>query len=131
MADIMLRLGRYSFGLNTAAYQQLARSTEYRWKAQERIQNDDALQFTGRGTDSITLQGLVFPAWRGGAGQANAMRAEAAKGMPLLLVDGRGIVHGRWVIERIEEQQAVFAGAGVPLRQSFTMQIRKFDDGTL
>lgn len=129
MNDVMLQLGSYQFSISTAAYQELRRVTEYRWSPQERIGQRDALQFTGPGADSVTLNGVVFPGYRGGTGQLDAMRTEAGKGRPLLLVDGLGFVHGRWVIERVEEQQGVFARAGVPRRQGFGLQLRKYDDG--
>jgi phage protein U len=125
----MMQLGVYQFSVNTAAYQDLRRSSEYRWKNQERVGQLDALQYTGQGSDTITLSGVVFPGYKGGTGQLNAMRAQAGTGQPLLLVDGQGFIHGRWVIEKIDEQQAVFARAGVPRRQQFSLQLRKYDNG--
>lgn len=128
MADVMMQLGGYQFSVNTAAYQDLRRSSEYRWKNQERVGQLDALQYTGQGSDTITLSGVVFPGYKGGTGQLDAMRAQAGTGQPLLLVDGQGFIHGRWVIEKIDEQQAVFARAGVPRRQQFSLQLRKYDN---
>lgn len=129
MADVMMKLGGYTFGMDTAAYQQLVRSTEYRWPGQERMGQSAALQFTGPGADTITLAGVVYPQFRGGLGQLDALRAEAGQGKPMLLVDGRGRIHGRWVIERIEETQDAFMVAGVPKRQRFNVQLRRYDDG--
>lgn len=129
MSDIMMQLGDYQFSVNTAAYQSLSRATEYSWKGQERIGQYEALQYTGPGKDGVTLSGVVFPSYKGGTAQLDDMRAEAAKGLPLILVDGRGFIHGRWVIEKIDEQQGVFAQAGAPRKQEFTLQVRKYDDG--
>lgn len=129
MADIMLQLGAYPFGIDTAAYQQLSRATRYNWAAQQRVGNHDALQFTGYGEDIITLTGRIYPGWRGGVNQISDMRDQAAEGKPLLLVDGNGYVHGRWVMLSIEEQDDTFARAGVPRRQQFTLQMRFYDDG--
>lgn len=129
MADVMMKLGAYTFSVDTAAYQQFRRSTEYRWPVQERVGNHDALQFTGAGAETISLTGDIYPHFRGGIGQINAMREEAGAGQPLLLVDGLGNVHGRWVIERVEETQDRFFTAGVPRRQRFSLQLRKYDNG--
>ena len=129
MADVMLQLGRYAFSIDTAAYQQLARASRYTWAAQQRVGNHDALQFTGYGADAITLTGRIYPAWRGGTGQLDAMREAAQAGEPLRLVDGLGYVHGRWVIESIDEQSDTFAPGGAPRRQQFTLQMRYYDDG--
>lgn len=125
----MMRLGPFSFGINTAAYQELRRSTEYKWPSQERFGQHDALQYTGPGQDSITLSGVILTAYRGGAGQLNTLRSLASTGQPQLLVSGLGAIMGRWVIERIEEGQTVFAAAGHPRRQEFTVQLRKYGDG--
>jgi len=126
---IMMRLGSFSFGINTAAYNELRRSTEYKWPAQERFGQYDALQFTGPGQDSITLSGVILTAYRGGTGQLDRLRSLAAQGRPQLLVSGLGSIMGRWVIERIDEGQTVFAAAGMPRRQEFTVQLRRYGGG--
>ncbi|WP_430415863.1 phage tail protein [Marinobacter adhaerens] len=129
MADVMMKLGGFTFSIDTAAYQSLSRNSEYRWASQDRIGTNPALQNIGTGSETINLQGVVFAAHRGGTGQLDDMRREAAKRQPLILVDGRGLVHGRWVIERVEEEQSNFAQAGVARRQQFRLQLRKYDDG--
>lgn len=128
---IMLQLGDFQFGISTAAYQDLSRSTKYRWPAQERFSQIAARQFTGPGDDTITLTGTIFPEYRGGTFQIEDMRTEAALGQPLMMVSGRGDVMGRWVIEEITEKQSVFAAQGVARRQEFTLQLTKFDDGSI
>lgn len=129
MNDVMMQLGSFQFAVSTAAYQELMRSTEHRWPAQERFGQLPALQYTGPGADTITLAGVVYPEFRGGTGQIERLRALADRGEPQLLVDGLGNVHGRWVVERIEERQTVFAARGVPRRQDFTLTLRKYDAG--
>jgi len=54
------------------------------------------------------------------------MRAAADIGQPLLMVSGLGAVLGRWVIEKIDEKQTVFASAGVPRKQEFTLSLRRY-----
>lgn len=129
MAGVMIKLGAYVFSLDTAAYQQLSRATAYRWQALERVNQLAALQFTGPGEDSISLNGVILPTFRGGLGQLDAMRTEAAKGEPLLMVDGRGYVHGRWVILSINETQKTFERGGAPLQIEFSIRLRKYDEG--
>lgn len=128
MADVMMMVGGFKFMLTTAAYQQLRRTTEYRWPAQDRFGQLAALQATGPGADQITLPGVVFPEFNGGLGQLDALRALAAAQEPQLVVDGRGTIMGRWVIESVDEDQEIFAGRGAPLKQGFTVKMRKFSD---
>ena len=119
-------LGTFTFGINTAAYDALRRSTEYRWPGQPLFGKDDALQHTGMGPDVITLSGVIMTTYRGGTGQLEILRGIAAKGQPQILVTGLGQVLGKWVVERVEETQSLFASAGMPRMQQFTVQLRKY-----
>lgn len=125
----MMLIGTYSFSLNTAAFQELERKTEYKWVAVERHGQDDALQFVGPGMDTISLPGVIYPSYRGGGGQLNAMRALAGRGIPQSVIDGAGNVYGLWVIEGIDEKQSYFTAFGQPRKQEFTMQLRRFSGG--
>lgn len=125
---VMMSLGSFQFGIATAAYQELSRTTEWRWPAQERFMQGQALQYVGPGGDTINLPGVIYPEFRGGFGQLERMRAAANQGQPLVLIDGSGVVMGRWVIERLDEKQSVFAAAGRPRKQEFTLALRKFDE---
>lgn len=126
--SVMLKLGSYKFSLETATYQELTRTTKYRWQASERIGNVSALQFLGESNPAITLTGASYPYFKGGTKQLDAMRAEAAKGKPLLLVDGLGVVHGYWVITNIEERQSVIGSQGIPRKINFTLGITYYDN---
>lgn len=125
---VMMTLGAFQFGITTAAYQDLSRSTDYRWGSQELFMKNPALQYVGPGSDTINLPGVIYPEYRGGLGQINAMRSLAEQGEPLPMVDGNGFIMGDWVIERIEEKQTTFAAAGAPRKIEFSISLRKFDD---
>ena len=127
--NVMLSLGSFQFSLNTAAYQELTRSTAYRWPAQERFGQHAARQFTGPGEDTITLTGVIYPEWRGSRDELDNLRSLAADGNPLLLVSGTGDILGRWIIEKIDEQQSIFADSGVARKQGFTVSLKFFDEG--
>jgi hypothetical protein len=129
MADVMLQLGFYQFSVDSAAYQELTRSAEYRWAAQERIGATDALQFTGYGSETIQLRGVIYPFHKGGLGQLDSMRRQAALGLPLPLVSGQGSILGLWVVEAVREGQRIFAPGGAPRRQEFDLQLRRYDGG--
>lgn len=125
-APVMMQLGAFQFGINTAAFQSLQRKNEWRWPSQDRFGKPPVLQHVGQGAETITLPGVIYPEWRGGLEQLDAMRAQAGKGEPLTMIDGRGNVMGKWAIESVEEKQAVFASAGVPRKVEFTLQLRRF-----
>lgn len=131
MMEVMAILGPYPFGLNTAAFQELNRSTEWKWPSQDVFGNVPARQFVGFGPDAITLPGIIFPEYWGGTGQLDALRALADLGMPQILIDGRGNVLGEYVITGVQERQSVFAAAGAPLRQEFTVSLERYARGLL
>lgn len=123
----MMRLGSFKFGVYTAAYQSLDRSTEYKWGEQPLFMNYDELQYLGPGADTITLQGFVYPEYKGGTGQIDQLRALGATGQPQLLISGFGRIMGQWAILRVNEGQTIFAAGGIPRRQEFTVEMRRYD----
>ena len=124
----MMKLGTFRFCIYTAAYQELNRTTNYKWGEQAVFGAWDNLQFLGPGEDVMSLTGVVYPEFQGGTGQINDLRALAETGQPQLLVSGIGKILGYWVINSISEGQTKFAAFGVPRRQEFTINIRKYSD---
>lgn len=127
-APTLLMLGGFKFSLNTAVFQEMHRNTSWRWPAQERVGQYDALQFTGPGDDRVTLPGVVYPDFRGDAMQVDALRAIAAQGKPVRLISATGQMLGTWVILSVEETASSFKPDGTPRKQEFTVTIRKFGD---
>lgn len=125
---VMMQLGAFQFGIATAAYRELSRSTELRWASVDRFGQRPALQFTGPGEETLDLPGVIYPEWRGGFGQLDAMRALAGKGKPMRLVDGTGASLGQWVITKVDEKQSVFAGQGKPRKVEFSLSLKRFQD---
>lgn len=123
MSETMMALGEYRFSIDSAAYQELKHNQAFRWQAQERLLRRPAMQFVGVGEESIELSGVIYPHFRGGLKQLDAMRTEASKGQPLLLVDGLGFIWGQWVITQIDESQSFFQANGQPLKQSFQLRL--------
>lgn len=125
--NIMMALDVFQFSIQTAVYQELNRHTEYKWPSQHRFGKRPSSQFVGKGEDTITLPGVIYPEYRGGFQQIERMRLLAGLGKPLMLVDGLGKIMGRWVIESIDEKQTLFAAFGAPRKMEFTVALRKFD----
>ena len=123
MIDIMMALGDFRFSINGAAYQNLKHSAEYRWPSQARIGRDQALQFTGPGSETVQLSGLIYPHFKGGLDQVGEMRKMAGQGKPLSLTDGVGNYWGKWVITKIEEEKSDFTGPGLSKKISFNLDL--------
>lgn len=125
---MMLALGPYRFSLNTSAYQSLKRSSEYRWPSTPRIGKEPLLQAIGPGCDHIELDGVIYPHFRGGLGQINAMRDSAQRQEPLMLINGQGNVLGRFVITQIEESQNTFLADGAPRKIEFRLSLERYGE---
>ena len=125
---VMMRLGAYAFSLDTAAYAQLEHAAAFRWAALDRHGREAALQYLGPGEETISLSGVVYPHCRGGVAQVAAMRDEAARGEPLLLVDGLGKVHGLWAVQKVTETRRVLFADGTPRRIEFTLAMRYYGE---
>lgn len=122
----MAQLGDYQFSLETAAFDQLLRDTEYLWRGQNRIGRAPAQQFLGLGEDSITLQGTIYPHFRGGLGQLEAMRSAAGNGEPLALIyafETVGQYVGRWCIRRISDERSVLIRNGAARKIDFKLTL--------
>jgi len=133
MSDILLQIGTFQFSMNTAAYNELTRKTEYRWAKVERFGRAPGKQFTGLGNDVIALRGTIYPHWKSGLYRVDDMRALAALGKPQSLVSmptsSRGVNMGLWVIESVEEVQGNIRPGGIPGSQKFHMKISAYGEG--
>ena len=126
MIETMMALGDFRFSLQTAAYQTLKRTAEYRWPSQARVGREPALQYTGPGSETVQLNGEIYPQFRGGLDQVQKMRKLAGNGKPLLLTDGEGNYWGKWCIARVEEEQSIFTGPGLPRKISFNLDLQAY-----
>ena len=125
---VMLGLGEFRFEVDALAYQTLSFSQSWRWPEQARIGRDPALQFVGRNVGSIELDGVIYPSFKGGLGQIEAMRALANAGRPLQLVDGLGRIWGAWVITEIGDTRTVFAEDGQPRKVEFSIKLKDYGE---
>ena len=118
----------YYFNLDTAAFDELRRSTEYRWASQERLTRRPAQQAVGIGEEKITLKGAIFPGFKGGIKQLDTLRSLGAQLKPLTLTTGYGDVLGTWCLKSVEEEQSALLQGGIPRKQAFTLEFVRYGD---
>lgn len=123
---VMMALGLFRFGVNRAAYQTWTRSAAYRWETLARAGRAPALQYLGPDAEEVSLEGVIFPHFKGGLRQVELMRAAAGLGQPFMLVDGLGWVWDRWVITSVTEKKSVFLADGAPRQIDFSMSLRAY-----
>lgn len=118
----------YYFNLDTAAFDELRRSTEFRWASQERLTRRPAQQAVGIGEEKITLKGAIFPGFKGGIKQLDTLRSLGAQLKPLTLTTGYGDVLGTWCLKNVEEEQSALLQGGIPRKQAFTLEFVRYGD---
>lgn len=129
--EVLLILGAFPFMVGTAAYQTIKRSHEYRWATQARLLRAPAKQFVGVGSEQIDLEGYLLPHYTGGAASMDILRAQAARGEPMDLVDHFGMIYGLYVIEHIEETSSEVDMRGTPRRIDFRISISAYGEDAL
>ena len=127
-AEVLMTLGEFQFAISTAAHETLQRETSYRWERQDRLGREPAMQSIGPGEDKIVLRGTIYPHFRGGLGQLNAMRDMAGDSEPLQLIDGLGRVLGPYCITRVTERQGAYVGPGIPRRVDFSLALVRYGE---
>ena len=118
----------FYFNLDTAAFDELKRSSEFRWASQERLSRRPAQQAVGMGEERITLTGAIFGGFKGGIKQLDTLRSIAAQLQPLGLTTGYGEVLGNWCLKNIEEEQSALLQGGIPRKQGFTLEFVRYGD---
>ncbi len=118
----------YFFNLDTAAFDELRRSTAFRWASQERLTRRPAQQAIGMGEEKLTLKGAVFPGFRGGIKQLDTLRSLGGKLQPLTLTTGYGDVLGTWCMTSVDEEQSALLAGGIPRKQGFTLEFVRYGD---
>jgi phage protein U len=124
----MLVLGNFSFMVGTAAHQSLKRVNDYRWAKQDRLARQPARQFVGVGDERIDLEGYLLPHYTGGADSMTQLRALAATGEPLELIDHFGTAYGRYVVETIDETHSELDMYGQGRRIDFRLAISVYGE---
>lgn len=128
---VMMALGTFRFGVGKPSYQTFSRSTTYRWEALERTGRTPAMQYLGPGADEITLEGTIYPHFKGGLRQVDLMRLTAGTGTPMILVDGLGFVWKRWCILSVDEKKTHFLPDGTPRRIDFSLVLTAYGEDAL
>jgi phage protein U len=118
----------YYFNLDTAAFDELSRSTEFRWASQERLSRRPAPQAVGIGEEKLTLKGTIYPGFKGGLKQLDTLRTIGGRLQPLTLTTGYGEVIGTWCLKSINEEQGALLHGGIPRKQGFTLEFARYGD---
>lgn len=126
---VSIALGAFRFALLRATYDQISHKLEERWEGPMRAGGGPALQWAGHGAEMLQLTGAIFPQHHGSMRFVQALRMEAERAEPILLIDGLGFYWGEWVILAVQESQRFHMRDGAPRRQTYSIDLQRYDDG--
>lgn len=121
----MLSLGLFLFGIDTIAYQEFQRRTDWRHAATERLGARAAFQFLGPGVDSIALPGVLMPELTGPNSSLQQLRGMAETGDAYPMVQSNGVVIGQFIIRLVEERKTEFLPGGGARRIDFAIELER------
>ena len=124
----LLTLGLFVFGMDTAAYQSLQRTREWRHATAERIGARSVGQYIGPGADTVTLGGLIVPEVAGSYSSLETLAEMAETGEAFPLTDGLGNIKGQFRIVRLDEDHRTIMAGGIPRQVDFVVDLERADD---
>lgn len=127
----VMALGPYQFQAIGLGFTGRSKSQKTAWAEIEVAGGMNRSQWTGGQSRSETISGVIFSEF-GGQGSINGLKLAAQLGTPLPLVDlasGLSNVFGMHVIEEISEEQDVFDAAGAPIRNAYSIKLRRYETG--
>lgn len=123
---MLMCLGLFVFHLKTAPFSQYQRQNQWRWTSQNRVNADLIYQFTGRGEEQFTLEGVLYPEITGGLFHLDVLRLMADRGEPYLLLSGTGDIHGYFIIEALQESHQHLLNHGMAQKIEFSLQLKRY-----
>ncbi|MDG9881729.1 phage tail protein [Pseudomonas sp. GD04058] len=118
----------FYFNLDTAAFSQFKRTKAFNWAGQDRLSRSKAQQAVAMGDDKITLDGAIFPSFKGGLGQLERLRSIGQQLKPFSLATGYGEILGNWCLVSVTETQDSLLAGGIPGKQAFTLEFVSYGD---
>lgn len=126
---MLMVYGLFIFSVQSAPFNQLEHSVNYRWAANSRVGQHPAYQFLGKGEDSITLNGTLMPEFSGGPLSLSLLDMLAESGEAYLLMAGNGTIYGYYIIDKISQTSSHFFADGTPQKIEFTVSLKRYDGG--
>lgn len=118
-------LGLFIFEFATWPFEELSRRSDWGHAAAARVGARDALQFTGPGDETISIQGKLAPEVAGSFASIDTLRAMADEGDEYQFVLGTGEVWGGFVIVGIDERRKAMLADGTPRLIDFTLDLKR------
>ena len=126
----LAKLGDFLFEADGVSFNNFDRGSEYSWQSQKRLGLAPSRQFMGKGEETITISGIIYPHKAGAPADITKLRKMAEKGEPYVLSythEKQGQYMGKWTIDRIEEKRSSFIKEGAAKKIVFTLELSRYN----
>lgn len=125
---MLMVLGLFVFERRTLPYQSMQYTKDYRWASNNRIGKSPAYQFLGEGETTRTLSGTLYPEITGGKLSLLAIELMANEGRAWPLIDGSGMIHGMYVVEKVTHTHTDLYSDGSARKIEFNLTLKRVDE---
>lgn len=123
----LMKLGDFVFSMDTANPDSYNNQLGWSWSEQSLINHYPQLQFTTYQAQTKTINGRIYPNFKGSIYDIEDIISTANAGEPQTLVDGSGRVLGDWVITSINYTEDSLDRDGNARRIGFQIEIKKYE----
>ena len=126
---MLMSLGQFLFKIDTLSFTEIQRQRAWTYAENEVAIGRAKKQYTGVGSDTVTLPGLIYEEYGFGRRYAiDELASMASTGQGFVLMDGSGYLYGVYVIDNIDETKSYLLENGVPRKVDFTIKLSRTDD---
>jgi phage protein U len=120
----LFALGSFRFLAGKSMFDRLTRGESFIWTEQERLGGVSALSYMGRRALEVDVVGETYAERASTDDPLKALKDEAYRGEPLLLVDSEGRSLGSWAVVSWSEDLSSFRGDGKARKVAFRLSLK-------
>lgn len=124
---VTMAFGSFMFSAHGFGFRDVSRKLDTSWAEIETIGRLNALQWMGPRSDTLIINGVLFPEEWGGEATLEGVRLAAINGLPLMLVAMNGQVFGNHAIQKFEEDRTVHDRYGSPGRNAYSIEAKRVE----
>lgn len=125
---MLASLGLFVFETTSAAFDELTRTSGYRFGTGNAVGTRPHMQYIGQDNDAISLSGTLYPEITNGIVSLDSLRDMAATGKTYALMSGDGYYYGMCYITDISETQSHLLADGTARKIGFNLSLKLADD---
>lgn len=123
---VMMLLGATVFSVNTNTYSSMTKAAAWQWQSLQVIGKNPRYQYLGKGENTISISGVVYPGQYGSRAQLLLLEQAASLGAPLPMFSGAGVELGAWCVKSYSETQTELFDNGLPRKIEFTLDLVQY-----